>query len=70
MDDLTLFEVEELVTYWMEHPPVHLSVAAFLGTKGERTGQPSHENADLGITPDLDQLKAMGTMFGAGIVKQ
>jgi hypothetical protein len=27
---MTLFEVEELTSYWAEHPPLHLLVAAYL----------------------------------------
>lgn len=32
---MTLFQVDELCTYWHEHPPVHLLVAGFMGVKSE-----------------------------------
>jgi hypothetical protein len=38
---MTLFEVEELSRYWIEHPPLHLTVVAYLGLgkgSGRRTG--------------------------------
>ena len=28
---MTLFQVEELTSYWTRHPPLHLLVAAYLG---------------------------------------
>jgi hypothetical protein len=28
---MTLFQVEELTSYWAQHPPLHLLVAAYLG---------------------------------------
>ena len=31
IDAMTLLEVEELTRYWIEHPPLHLMVAAYLG---------------------------------------
>ena len=37
---MTLFEVEELTRYWIEHPPLHLTVAAYFGLgkgSGRRT---------------------------------
>lgn len=34
---MTLLDYEELCGYWADHPPVHLSVAAYLGI-GRRPG--------------------------------
>jgi hypothetical protein len=28
---MTLLDFEELTSYWAEHPPVHILVAAYLG---------------------------------------
>lgn len=28
---MTLFDVEELTRYWIDHPPLHLMVSAYLG---------------------------------------
>jgi hypothetical protein len=33
---MTLFDVEELTRYWIEHPPLHLMVAAYLGVGKEK----------------------------------
>ncbi len=30
---MTVSEFEELCTYWVDHPPVHILVAAFMGHK-------------------------------------
>ncbi len=30
---MTLMEFEELCSYWVDHPPVHILVAAFMGHK-------------------------------------
>ncbi len=37
---MTLLEVEELTRYWIEHPPLHLMVAAYLGL-GKGSGSPA-----------------------------
>jgi hypothetical protein len=37
IDEMTLFDAEELVSYWTDHPPVHLLLAAFMGV-GQNTG--------------------------------
>jgi hypothetical protein len=28
---MTLFQIEELTSYWAQHPPAHLLIAAYLG---------------------------------------
>ena len=33
MDALTLWQVHELFAYWNEHPPVHVLLAAYLGSR-------------------------------------
>jgi hypothetical protein len=33
---MTLFQVEELTSYWTHHPPLHLLVAAYLGLANDR----------------------------------
>ncbi len=35
---MTLLEVEELTRYWIEHPPLHLMVAAHLGLGKDNGG--------------------------------
>jgi hypothetical protein len=34
---MTLPQVEELLAYWHEHPPVHFLVAAYLGYEPPKT---------------------------------
>jgi hypothetical protein len=36
IDAMTLLEVEELTRYWIDHPPPHLLIAAYLGIGRER----------------------------------
>jgi hypothetical protein len=35
IDEMTVFDVDELCSYWSRHPPVHVLVAAFLGVGSE-----------------------------------
>jgi hypothetical protein len=35
IDEMTLFQVDELAGYWRKHPPVHLLVAGFVGYRAE-----------------------------------
>lgn len=48
---MTLFQVQELLTYWRAHPPVHLLVAAALGLQEK---QDARENfaALMALAPD------------------
>ena len=32
---MTLLQVEELTRYWIDHPPLHLLIAAYLGAGGQ-----------------------------------
>jgi hypothetical protein len=36
IDDMTVFDVDELCSYWSRHPPIHVLVAAFLGVDSEK----------------------------------
>jgi hypothetical protein len=66
---MTLFQIEELTSYWAQHPPVHLLVAAYLGvgknknalmpsTSMGRRQQPTSDSSSL--------LAQLGPGFGAG----
>ena len=35
IDEMTVFDVDELCSYWSRHPPVHVLVAAFLGVESK-----------------------------------
>jgi hypothetical protein len=71
---MTLLDVEELTRYWIDHPPLHLLAAAYLGVgkgKGGRarpeplTGENPKKNAgsDLGAL-----LAELGPSFAGGDV--
>jgi hypothetical protein len=68
---MTLFDLEELMAYWVEHPPVHILVGAYLGVgKHQRRQIPS---AGSGPGPaassDLQGILAeLGPGFGTGDV--
>jgi hypothetical protein len=68
---MTLFDLEELTAYWVEHPPVHILVGAYLGVgKYQRKRIPS---AGSGLGPaassDLQGILAeLGPGFGTGDV--
>jgi hypothetical protein len=64
---MTLFEVEELTSYWAQHPPLHLLVAAFLGVGKERARRPPM-SAERGQRPSSDAgsvLAQLGPGFSA-----
>lgn len=51
---MTLFQVEELTHYWIDHPPLHLVIASYLGIGKQRSGHlaPPRPKASAGRTPD------------------
>jgi hypothetical protein len=67
---MTLLDVEELTRYWINHPPLHLMIAAYLGV-GKRTrfgslapGPPATgKNLDVGAV-----LAELGSGFAGGDV--
>ena len=36
---MTLFQIEELTSYWAQHPPLHLLIAAYLGVGKNKQGR-------------------------------
>ncbi|MGH7044931.1 MAG: hypothetical protein ACREE2_00905 [Stellaceae bacterium] len=71
---MTLLEVEELTRYWIDHPPLHLMVAAHLGV-GKANRRPNAAktvaNPRAGGRPDGDVgalLAALGPSFAQGDV--
>jgi hypothetical protein len=68
---MTLRQVEELATYWAQHPPTHLLVAAYLGVGKDRHPPPRHKPAGLMQTSSSDagaMLAQLGPGFSAGDV--
>ena len=68
---MTLFDFEELARYWVDHPPVHILVAAYLGLSKYRGRPPP--NAPANTTPatgsNLEELLAeLGSGFDVGDV--
>ena len=67
---MTLLDVEELTRYWINHPPLHLMVAAYLGV-GKRTRFGSLVPAPLAKGENLDigaVLAELGSGFAGGDV--
>jgi hypothetical protein len=68
---MTLFQVEELTSYWARHPPLHLLVAAYLGVGKDRRAQmpPASFEREQRPHPDaVSVLARLGPGFGAGDV--
>ena len=68
---MTLFEIEELTSYWAQHPPVHLLVAAYLGVgknKNSRLPPTSIGRGQRSISDSSSLLAQLGPGFGAGDV--
>jgi hypothetical protein len=68
---MTLFQVEELTSYWAEHPPLHLLFAAYLGVGNERRARlpqvsmprGQHQSSDVG-----SMVAHLGPGFSTGDV--
>jgi hypothetical protein len=63
---MTLFDVEELTSYWTAHPPVHLSVAAYLGIGAKAASSPTAVSSPQATAPsqvksnDLPTVQMLG----------
>ena len=64
---MTLFQVEELTSYWAQHPPLHLLVAAFLGLGKDKQKQLPPTSAQRGQQTGSD---AMLSELGTGSVPE
>jgi hypothetical protein len=69
---MTLLDVEELTSYWAEHPPVHILVAAYLGLNGRQLPRiSSSTSSGLGDRTGSDPgplLAELGPGFASGDV--
>jgi hypothetical protein len=68
---MTLFDLEELTAYWVEHPPVHILVGAYLGVgkHQRRRIRSAGSNPGRVTGPDFQALLAeLGPGFGVGDV--
>jgi hypothetical protein len=73
IDAMTLFEVEELTRYWIDHPPPHLVISAYLGVGRPRSPRPIWPRPQAAATPkrngSVEQLLAeLGPAFMTGDV--
>jgi hypothetical protein len=67
---MTLLQVEELASYWAEHPPLHLLVGAYLGIGKDtqkRQATPAGRAAKAAGEPG-SVLAGLGPGFGVGDV--
>jgi hypothetical protein len=69
---MTLLEVEELTRYWIEHPPLHLMVAAYLGNGNAsraRAKVVADDSVATGAKSDVGAVLAeLGPRFAGGDV--
>jgi len=68
---MTLFDFEELTAYWVEHPPLHILVGAYLGVGGHHRRRIPSARPSSGLAPssDLQRILAeLGPGFGPGDV--
>ena len=68
---MTLFDFEELTAYWVEHPPVHILVGAYLGVSKRELRRSPLAGPGPGRMgwPDLPGILAeLGPGFGMGDV--
>lgn len=69
---MTLLDVEELTSYWSEHPPVHILAAAYLGLNGQKRPRiSSNSSPGLGDRTGSEPgplLAELGPGFASGDV--
>jgi hypothetical protein len=68
---MTLFQLEELTSYWAQHPPTHLLIAAYLGVGKNKNARRPPKAMGRGPRPSSDSsslLAQLGPGFGAGEV--
>jgi len=68
---MTLFQVEELTSYWAQHPPLHLLVGAYLGVGKDKRPPMPPISSRRGQRPSSDvgsMLAQLGPGFSAGDV--
>jgi hypothetical protein len=68
---MTLFQVEELTSYWVRHPPLHLLIAAQLGIGRNKDSPITPNSTERGQPPGSEvgsMLARMGPGFNAGDV--
>jgi hypothetical protein len=71
---MTLHDVEELTRYWIDHPPLHLLIAAYLdvgatwrgGVSGRKPNIPRKQEPNVHVGQILAEL---GSGFAAGDVQ-
>jgi len=71
IDEMTLFDLEELTAYWVEHPPLHILLGAYLGAGKHRRKQTALTQAGAvrAADPSLAALLAeLGPGFGVADV--
>ncbi len=61
IDEMTLFQIEELTSYWAQHPPLHLLVAAYLGVGKNRHPQQSPTSMGRGQRPSSEANSLLGS---------
>ena len=66
---MTLFQVEELASYWAQHPPLHLLLAAYLGVGKAMPTQPPPAHRVQRPSSDVGSILAqLGPAFTVGDV--
>lgn len=57
---MTLPQVEELLDYWQDHPPVHVLVAAYLGFEPPKTVEQQWAEGAMSPADFLAHFQATG----------
>jgi len=59
---MTLLDVEELTRYWIDHPPLHLMVAAYLGV-GKENGRRLRSEPSAAAPLGMGAKSEVGTLL-------
>lgn len=63
---MTLLDVEELTRYWLDHPPLHLVLAAHFGFGRFRQGRAGDISTRTKNRPRADDAARLAAELGAG----
>ena len=63
IDQLTLWEANELFTYWQDYPPVHVLVSAYLLSGSRKSGRQITKAAGHSLEAIRDAVQLAGGGF-------
>ena len=64
VDEMTLTQLNDLLEYWTDSPPLHVMVAAYFGLKPNASATKSRDQFKPATR---EEIEAFAAMFGEGL---